>query len=165
MQHPLSILAPSAYVQAFTARGVLLWREGESLKFRAPRGVLTPKVLASLASAKPAILPLLPEIPLKPHCKREILDSEDLLTSKVSEAAEPTTWLLRGFPPPTASRAAQAPERGASRPRRTDEDMPVLAECLPSAEQWQAWFASDRSSPPPGGWVGIALADCPGRYA
>ena len=41
---------------------------------------------------------------LKPR-KKEILDSEELLTSKVSESAEPTMWLLRGFPPP-------APEDG-----------------------------------------------------
>ena len=51
------------YVQAFQERGVLLWREGDSLKFDAPPGVLTPAVLAKLKKAKAAILPVLPTAP------------------------------------------------------------------------------------------------------
>ena len=52
----------TAYIESFAARGVTLWREGESLKFRAPAGVLTPAVLARLKEAKPKILPILPEL-------------------------------------------------------------------------------------------------------
>ena len=48
------------YVEALAARGVILWREGDSLKLRAPAGVLTPAVLARLKQAKPKILPVLP---------------------------------------------------------------------------------------------------------
>ena len=54
----------SPYVEAFTARGVLLWREGDTLRFDAPVGVLTPAVLEKLRQAKPKILPVLPEAPL-----------------------------------------------------------------------------------------------------
>ena len=52
-----------AYIESFAARGVILWREGDSLKFRAPAGVLTPAVLARLKQAKPKILPVLPSSP------------------------------------------------------------------------------------------------------
>lgn len=54
---------PSAYVEAFQARGVLLWREGEALRYKAPPGVLTPSVLGKLRLAKEKILPLLPSAP------------------------------------------------------------------------------------------------------
>ena len=54
------------YVEAFAARGVLLWREGDLLCYDAPPGVLTPIVLEKLRQAKPKILPLVPEAPLAP---------------------------------------------------------------------------------------------------
>lgn len=53
----------SSYVEAFTARGVVLWREGDSLRYRAPAGVLTPPVVAKLKRDKSKILPLLPTAP------------------------------------------------------------------------------------------------------
>jgi hypothetical protein len=50
-----------AYVEVFAARGVVLWREGESLRYKAPPGVLTPAVLAKLKKAKPKLLSILPD--------------------------------------------------------------------------------------------------------
>ncbi|WP_394796979.1 hypothetical protein [Armatimonas sp.] len=53
----------TAYVQAFQERGVILWREGGALRYKAPPGVLTPDLLAKLKKAKAAILPVLPTAP------------------------------------------------------------------------------------------------------
>jgi hypothetical protein len=53
--------------------GVQLWREGADLRYRAPRGVMTPAVLARLRAEKPTLLPLLPlspESPPSPHTSR-----------------------------------------------------------------------------------------------
>lgn len=52
-----------AYVEAFQERGVLLWREGDSLRVRGSSDVLTDSVLDRLKSAKSKILPILPESP------------------------------------------------------------------------------------------------------
>jgi hypothetical protein len=48
------------YVESFATRGVLLWREGDALRYKAPPGVLTPAVLEKLREAKEKILPILP---------------------------------------------------------------------------------------------------------
>jgi hypothetical protein len=51
------------YVDAFAARGVLLWREGDALRYKAPLGVLTPAVLERLKTAKSKLLSILPSSP------------------------------------------------------------------------------------------------------
>lgn len=51
----------NAYVEAFQSRGVILWREGEALRYKAPPGVLTAEVLEKLRRVKDKILPVLPE--------------------------------------------------------------------------------------------------------
>jgi hypothetical protein len=56
----------AAYVESCAARGVILWRDGEALRYKAPPGVLTPAVLEKLRQAKPKILPVLPDAPPVP---------------------------------------------------------------------------------------------------
>lgn len=46
--------APSLPV--LKARGIKLWAEGETLRYRAPAGTVTPDLLASLKVAKPELL-------------------------------------------------------------------------------------------------------------
>ncbi|GAA1959075.1 amino acid adenylation domain-containing protein [Amycolatopsis minnesotensis] len=46
-------------VATLTETGVTLWAEGDRLRYRAPKGVLTPELLARLKAAKEAVLELL----------------------------------------------------------------------------------------------------------
>ena len=44
-------------------RGIVLWRDGEALRYRAPAGVITPAVRAIITTHKNALVPLLSDMP------------------------------------------------------------------------------------------------------
>ncbi len=56
-------MTPYEYVEAMSARGIVLWREGEALCYRAAPGTVTPPLLASLMKAKPHIWSILSDGP------------------------------------------------------------------------------------------------------
>ena len=85
------------YVEAFAARGVLLWREGESLRYKAPPGVLTPAVLEKLRQAKPVILPVLPVSPSVSRDLRGLTGTSDALKSEQCSPAAPPRLPISDF--------------------------------------------------------------------
>ena len=44
-------------------RGIVLWRAGDTLHYRAPTGALTPALRTAISAYKPALVPLLPDTP------------------------------------------------------------------------------------------------------
>ena len=56
-------MTPVAVIETYRSRGVLLWRDGDQLRYQAPKGVLTPTVIANLKASKERILPYLPASP------------------------------------------------------------------------------------------------------
>ncbi|MFJ2767105.1 amino acid adenylation domain-containing protein [Streptomyces sp. NPDC087300] len=52
---------PSQLVEEFKTAGIRVWREGEQLRFRAPRGVMTEERLAALRRCKDQLLAELPD--------------------------------------------------------------------------------------------------------
>ena len=74
------------------------------------------------------------------------------LIAREDEASKATGEPSAEVPPEHNPMSVELPHERSEEIRESSGKAQVE---LPSCAQWRAWFASDRSSPPPGGWVGI----------
>lgn len=104
-------MTPTAFIEALSARGVHLWRDPSGvLHYDAPRGVMTPYVIARIQSALPHILPLVAlqetmvehAVTVQSECQRERKDAGRRESVTLCEGEEEQKQSYAGGPPPTA---------------------------------------------------------------
>jgi hypothetical protein len=132
--HNPSPPSPEAFLAECHRRGIRLTVSGETIKASGRPPARPEAFKAYLIAKKPELLKVLqaPAInPKKPQGEAPAGAEERLPPELAPGKANSTALPARGH-------------SGAS--------IPALGfqEALPSAEQWRAWLASDRSSPPPG---------------
>jgi hypothetical protein len=85
-------MTTTALLAYFRSLGVELWAEGDRLRYRAPKGVLTPTLLAELVAHKEEMLALLRQAQISPRPSSAALSSLSRSSSMPRDGAWPLSF-------------------------------------------------------------------------
>ena len=78
------MITPTQIIETAAARGVRLFRDGETLVIRAKKGALSPVAKERLLAGKSALLPFLPVVDSKPSAAREVIDPNPMSAEQIA---------------------------------------------------------------------------------